>query len=411
MSSVSPTSTNHISHHTNNVKNNDPYNQQYKQAYNVSIDNSNRTIRHRNDIDQQHLDYHVHQPADEVEQQEVELPSPVFALQGRLLAFASPPPKPDEVSVLRGDDSIYTSRPTSGVPDGVDVGSVAMKVGGSVFSGIKSLGGMAYRYGAAKLSESQGHAPPAHGRQQSVGGRASGQQQYRPTSGDGAGAGGGGIGKFFSKSTPSSNSTPDRHRRTVSMGGLDGRQQQQQGEVNVTPSRSSPFAESGYYVTIVDLASLQSTGREAGTDLKPHVISEFLASKSQPVARLSFSADGISLMVVPKDGQVTKVFQVRPGVPSEHQRQWQSYRLRRGRTSGVVEGTDWTKDGRWLALGTKKRTIHVFAVNPYGGQPDVQSHVLGKVSRLAESVSWSFVESVVCIALKFPVCSPFSQLS
>jgi hypothetical protein len=33
----------------------------------------------------------------------------------------------------------------------------------------------------------------------------------------------------------------------------------------------------------------------------------------------------------------------------------QTSSLRQGRTSAVVEGADWSKDGRWLAIWTRKR--------------------------------------------------------
>ncbi|EGN92340.1 hypothetical protein SERLA73DRAFT_117519, partial [Serpula lacrymans var. lacrymans S7.3] len=41
-------------------------------------------------------------------------------------------------------------------------------------------------------------------------------------------------------------------------------------------------------------------------------------------------------------------------------------------------------DGRWVALGTRKRTVHIFAVNPYGGNPDHRSHVDGRVMNVQE---------------------------
>jgi len=66
---------------------------------------------------------------------------------------------------------------------------------------------------------------------------------------------------------------------------------------------------------------------------------------------------------------------------------WHMYDLRRGRTSAVVEGLDWANDGRWIALATQKRTVHIFATNPYGGPPDVQSHVKGKVCNASTLVS------------------------
>jgi hypothetical protein len=63
------------------------------------------------------------------------------------------------------------------------------------------------------------------------------------------------------------------------------------------------------------------------------------------------------------------------------------YDLRRGRTSAVVENLDWASDGRWMAVATKKRTIHIFATNPYGGQPDGESHVRGRVYNSSKLVS------------------------
>ena len=63
------------------------------------------------------------------------------------------------------------------------------------------------------------------------------------------------------------------------------------------------------------------------------------------------------------------------------------YNLRRGRTPAVVEGITSSDDGRWIAVGTRKRTVHVFAVNPYGGKPDNKSHLEGRVQNVSELVS------------------------
>jgi hypothetical protein len=66
---------------------------------------------------------------------------------------------------------------------------------------------------------------------------------------------------------------------------------------------------------------------------------------------------------------------------------WHMYDLRRGRTSAVVENLNWATDGRWIAVATQKRTVHIFATNPYGGQPDGQSHVNGRVCNSSNLVS------------------------
>jgi WD40 repeat protein len=70
----------------------------------------------------------------------------------------------------------------------------------------------------------------------------------------------------------------------------------------------------------------------------------------------------------------------------------QVYTLRRGRTSAVVEDVSWSKDGRWLAIGTRNRTVHVFPVNPYGGKTDIDSHLEGRVRN---------VDVIVCSFLSF----------
>ncbi|KAG6839768.1 hypothetical protein C0991_011821 [Blastosporella zonata] len=145
---------------------------------------------------------------------------------------------------------------------------------------------------------------------------------------------------------------------------------------------------------------------------KGDVVVEFPVDKDRPLARLSFTYDGCSIGAVSWDGQGVKIYQIRPQPPqlassgsssphshshsthiqSSHSHSpsstsaegrtgsaWQVYHLRRGRTGAVVDGLEWSRDGRWAALGTRKGTVHVFGVNPYGGRPDVKSHWEGRV--------------------------------
>jgi hypothetical protein len=65
------------------------------------------------------------------------------------------------------------------------------------------------------------------------------------------------------------------------------------------------------------------------------------------------------------------------------------YTLCRGRTSAVVEGADCSKDGRWMAIGTRKRTVYVFPVNPYGGKTNIASH-------LEEGLEMLMLSCVLC---------------
>lgn len=226
-----------------------------------------------------------------------------------------------------------------------------MRVGGSVISGMRTLGGRALTAARARISDAPSPAP----------------------------------------STTLSRSAPEQDNPL-------------KGSDKPAPTTS------GCHVIVVDLAPLVAPSPRC-----PDLIVEFLASKRQPISALRFSADGSALMVVPGDGQTIRVFQMRPvprplrcvssegeqpdegeNVPTvpagtfylcrtlsltsiKESAPWHMYDLRRGRTSAVVEGLDWAIDGRWIALGTQKRTVHIFATNPYGGEPDVQSHVMGKV--------------------------------
>ncbi|KAJ6557067.1 hypothetical protein DFH09DRAFT_1280184 [Mycena vulgaris] len=110
----------------------------------------------------------------------------------------------------------------------------------------------------------------------------------------------------------------------------------------------------------------------------------------------SFVRHGTRLFVVRKDGLGAGVWGVRPSPLSSSASSstaadtlapsgtsadtlsapTQLYELRRGRTGAVVEGVAGARDGRFVALATRRRTVHVFfAVNPYGGRADGRSHV------------------------------------
>jgi hypothetical protein len=175
---------------------------------------------------------------------------------------------------------------------------------------------------------------------------------------------------------------------------------------------------SGVYVRVLDLGSL--TVKEGGGRAPPpRAIAEFQVSR-EPIARVEFTADGTALIVAHKDGHVSRVYRLRPaGGAVRHARRARArrqggpsggdddrredeegketpletpahvYDLRRGRTVGVIERAVGDKDGRWIALGTRNRTVHVYAVNPYGGKPDERSHMEGRVKNVSEMPSSS----------------------
>lgn len=301
--------------------------------------------------------------------------APTFALSHRILAYASLPPRADSHvgAVSQPRTRLHSPSSTLGISH-----AAALKVGGTVLSGVKSLGGMAYS-AATEYAKSRAGA----GDQSRV---AQGQSSVMS----------GVSNLFFSRSAPAASSGhSDQTEVTSPSSALFPNTQDRQEEAELS---------SGYHITVLDLASLL-----AGDNPSPRIISEFIAFKHQPVSSLEFSLDGTSLLVSPRDGQAVRTFQIRP-TPSvllpvdskkyadEHQtaligRQlnaepsspWHMYNLRRGRTTAVIDGIEVSPDGRWVAFGTRKATVHVFAINPYGGKPDLRSHMENRVRNTNES--------------------------
>jgi hypothetical protein len=110
---------------------------------------------------------------------------------------------------------------------------------------------------------------------------------------------------------------------------------------------------------------------------------------------LKFSADGTSIRVALRDGHAMKVFKLKlsphtvtPSVNDErgeieYQRSTatQVYNLHRGWTSAIIESIGQRTDDM---LGWAE-TVHVYAVNPYGGKSDLRSHLEGRI-RSVEAV-------------------------
>ena len=330
----------------------------------------------------------------------------MYSLSNRLLAYASRKSTPSGKSPTIAIAPSTLSRPNSfqigsfNVTQ-ADIGSAALKVGGGLLSGMKALGGMA--------------VAAARGDTQDMGSsdRNGGFRQM-----------------FFSKSAPAASG---RHERRAPGERLS----MEDDDAGVLLQSQTGVSNSSARITILDLNPLLEEG---GTS---EVISEFVALKDQPVAGLSFSEDGTSLAVIPRDGTTVRTFQIRPQSSvvrrvnrdarlKEHEQSelgastssssviskdksqgwildradsspgsvlgddeerppWHIYNLRRGRTHGVIESVDVAGDGRWVACGTRNRTIHVFATNPYGGKTDEASHLDGRVRNVDTLVSGSLI--------------------
>ena len=319
----------------------------------------------------------------------------MFALSSRLLAFASVPHSTESSSLT----NLY---PRTAIPHvssasfqigplnvtQADIGNAALKVGGGLLSGMKTLGGIAVAAARGERSTS--------------------------TSVDTSG-----LRKFFSRSAPAAPSpSGTRHSRSPSDVSQAGNEDRSNRRLSPTKTER-PIRLDTTHITILDLQPLLED-RENG---RPERLSDFTVPSGQVIAGRKFTEDGTSLSVVPGDGGTVRLYQIRPtssvlrsaslnrGVQSDRNRSgtnltrkdssgsvesrssssedsssssapWHIYDLRRGRTSGIIESVNHSTDGRWAGITTRKRTIHVFATNPYGGKPDDASHTEGKVKNV-----------------------------
>ena len=317
-------------------------------------------------------------------------PLPVFALSGRLLAFASPRPPVDSSSGLDPRSAHNTGVLRQSVTPG-DVGQAALRVGGTVLSGVKALGGLAFNvtknraFGDSTLSRSP----------------------VSPTTST-DGRSGSGVSALFKPTQDS------RRQRSASPIEATEATTMMQSVLTALPSLPGSSVTTSRHITIVDLLPLlEPTGRTA----EPEVVTEIVVTRSQPISKLSFSSDGTRLAVSSKDGHTIRVHDIRPtskvvrrvlagprggpdpgyaddlrsiihaGLHTGQAAPVHVYDLQRGRTNAVIENISWNNDMRWVAIGSRKRTVHLFPINPYGGRPDDASHLEGHVRNVTEFVS------------------------
>ncbi|KAF7291559.1 Glycosyltransferase family 1 protein [Mycena chlorophos] len=174
------------------------------------------------------------------------------------------------------------------------------------------------------------------------------------------------LGRFFSRSAPAATST------AVNMlGGTPVGNAVLEASSNVLAAAglSTPQGGAGSWIRVLDLAPLLH--HQPSRD-----IHAFEAGR-HAVGGLHFAADGTRLVVVRRDGLGAGVWGLRPG--NENAGPVHLYKLRRGRTTAVIQTVAGSNDGRFIALSTQRRTIHVFAVNPYGGRADWRSHLTARV--------------------------------
>ncbi|KAI8334816.1 hypothetical protein BC941DRAFT_432220 [Chlamydoabsidia padenii] len=107
---------------------------------------------------------------------------------------------------------------------------------------------------------------------------------------------------------------------------------------------------------------------------KPHM---------HPLAILAFNPAGNLLMSVSKQGHTFHVFSLYS--PDKNLgNAGHLYNLSRGYTDAQVEDCQFSIDSTWCAVTTARGTSHMYTINPYGGKPEINGHVNGKINNLSE---------------------------
>ncbi|RIA88639.1 hypothetical protein C1645_826048 [Glomus cerebriforme] len=139
---------------------------------------------------------------------------------------------------------------------------------------------------------------------------------------------------------------------------------------------------------------------------EPSIIAHF-APHTHHVGQLSFNPSGTLLFSTSIQGHKFHVFEIlgkrRRG--RNHKSMKHMYQLARGYTYASVSesGVGWSSDSRWCAVASGKGTIHLFAINPYGGPAHVPSHISGLVKNTVEPYSSTTQSPVVRIKSRVPL--------
>ncbi|CAI2179889.1 2623_t:CDS:2 [Funneliformis geosporum] len=139
---------------------------------------------------------------------------------------------------------------------------------------------------------------------------------------------------------------------------------------------------------------------------EPSIVAHF-APHNHHVGQLSFNPSGTLLFSTSVQGSKFHVFEILGNHRRDrnHKSMKHMYRLARGYTYASVGegGVGWSGDSRWCAVASGKGTIHIFAINPYGGPTHIPSHISGLVKNVDEPYSLNTQSPVVRIKPRTPL--------
>ncbi|RHZ52086.1 hypothetical protein Glove_465g41 [Diversispora epigaea] len=160
---------------------------------------------------------------------------------------------------------------------------------------------------------------------------------------------------------------------------------------------------------------IRDLGTSCSVQKKHSPIIAHFAPHTHHVGYMSFSPSGTFLFSTSVQGHQFHIFEIlgkrRQGI--RNKRLKHVYKLSRGYTDAIVGegGVDWSGDSRWCAVASGRGTVHVFAINPYGGPAHVPSHIKGWVNNVDESYNTTTQSPVVRIKPRTPLPSDSTDIS
>ncbi|KAG1133355.1 hypothetical protein G6F42_001503 [Rhizopus arrhizus] len=123
-------------------------------------------------------------------------------------------------------------------------------------------------------------------------------------------------------------------------------------------------------VMIRDTQALITRNNSIIAHFRPH---------THPISCLSFNPSGTLLLSASKQGHTFHIFSILTNILAvgnvSH-----LYSLSRGYTDAQVEDCQFSNDSNWCAISTARGTTHLYAINPYGGKPEISGHIHNKVN-------------------------------
>lgn len=140
-------------------------------------------------------------------------------------------------------------------------------------------------------------------------------------------------------------------------------------------TKDSTNAQSGI-VSVVNVNSLPPTNDNQFL----HYVSHF--ATNDLIGHLAFGNGGRLLLTATHTSTFFNVFLIHPYPNSSKFGTVQHiYTLVRGNTAAKVIHSAFSPDNRWVAIATNHGTVHLFAMNPYGGQVSTRTHYGRLVNR------------------------------